>query len=120
MVALSDAGRGQFSGQLPSGDPRTRRTNGECLVQLIKVSKPVQGASACLQLRMSCTELDPSSIRLGRCAIAAGARSDDFDRLAGAQSAGSADKGLDTVAEAEGAASAGVAALEPPGRGQQP
>src|SRR5215471_8050842 len=36
---------------------------------------------------MSCTETEPLSVVLGGRAIAAGTRSDDFDRLAGAQSA---------------------------------
>ena len=52
-------------------------------------------------------------------AIAAGTGSDDFDRLAGAQSAGTADKRLDSVTQVEGAAPAGVPAREPPGRRQQ-
>ena len=67
----------------------------------------------------SSTEIEPSSIALGRWAITAGAGSDDFDRLSGAQSAGTADQGLDAVAEAEAAASASVAVREPPERRQQ-
>ena len=60
--------------------------------------------------------LNPS---LGRRAITTRARCDDFDCLSGAQSAGSADERLHSVAQVKGAAAARVAALEPPGRRQQ-
>ena len=60
-----------------------------------------------------------SDVALGRRAIAACARGDDFDRLSGAQIAGSANEGLDPLAEAEGGAAARVAAPEAPGRCQQ-
>src|SRR5215472_14303420 len=46
---------------------------------------------------------------VGRRAVAAGARRDDFDRLSGTQSARTVDEGLRFIAKAEGAAPAGVA-----------
>ena len=48
-------------------------------------------------------------------AITAGTRSDDFNRLSGAQPAGTADKGLHSVAEMEGATPAGWPPSSPQG-----
>jgi hypothetical protein len=45
---------------------------------------------------------DRCGIAIGGRAVAASARSDDFDRLSGTQSAGSVDEGLRSIAKAEG------------------
>src|SRR5690349_452080 len=62
--------------------------------------------------------LDRGGIALGRRAIPAGSRSDDFDRFPGTQPTTSVDERLDTVAEPERTASAGMTAIQPP-RGRQ-
>jgi hypothetical protein len=54
-------------------------------------------------------------IALGRRLIAAGTRSDDFDRLTGAQSAGCVGEVLHSLARAQDTAPAGAATLEPRG-----
>src|SRR5271166_5666563 len=108
--------------------PRPAPAGGDRSLELTGFPRPLRSPPR-LTICRCCGEIDAPigevafdhrGIALGRRAIAARTRSDDFDRFSGAQAVSSVDEWLDTVAEPEGSASAGMTAGETPRRRQQP